>query len=163
VGWLFKGAPPSLPYTAATALGGVPLGTSSFGPGRGAETIAALPFAAAVALLAGRALAGGLIRRPPPVRPPAGTAAERAGNARTGGARTGGARAGGARSGSVPPFGLTMSRRGRTAGLGVGPRRLHFHRGAVTGQPGHRGLPGPRARAGQGPSVVHAVDVIDAV
>jgi ABC-type transport system involved in multi-copper enzyme maturation permease subunit len=60
VGGLFNSVRPYLPYTAATALGGVPLGTSSFGPGRGAESIAALPFAAGAALLAAVALAGAL-------------------------------------------------------------------------------------------------------
>jgi ABC-2 type transport system permease protein len=61
LGGLFNAARPYLPYTAATALGGVPLGTSSFGPGRGAETVAALPFAAATALLLAIAVAGSLI------------------------------------------------------------------------------------------------------
>jgi ABC-2 type transport system permease protein len=61
IGGLFNGARPYLPYTAATALGGVPLGTSAFGPGRGAEAIAALPFAAGAALLLAIALAGALI------------------------------------------------------------------------------------------------------
>ena len=45
IGGLFNAARPYLPYTAATALGGVPIGTASFGPGR-AENVAALPFAA---------------------------------------------------------------------------------------------------------------------
>ena len=58
LGGLFNSVRPYLPYTAATALGGVPLGTSSFGPGRGAEDVAALPFAAGAALLAAVALAG---------------------------------------------------------------------------------------------------------
>jgi ABC-2 type transport system permease protein len=61
VGGLFNGTRPYLPYTAATALGGVPLGTSSFGPGRGAETIAQLPFAAGTALLLAIAVAGAVI------------------------------------------------------------------------------------------------------
>jgi ABC-2 type transport system permease protein len=61
VGGLFNAARPYLPYTAATALGGVPVGTSSFGPGRGAEAVAALPFAAGAALLLGLAVAGALV------------------------------------------------------------------------------------------------------
>jgi ABC-2 type transport system permease protein len=61
IGGLFNAARPYLPYTAATALGGVPIGTSSFGPGRGAENVAALPFAAGVALLLAIALAGLLL------------------------------------------------------------------------------------------------------
>jgi len=58
IGGLFNAARPYLPYTAATALGGVPIGTSSFGPGRGAEDIAALPFAAGFALLLAIGLVG---------------------------------------------------------------------------------------------------------
>jgi ABC-type transport system involved in multi-copper enzyme maturation permease subunit len=61
LGGLFNAARPYLPYTAATALGGVPLGTSAFGPGRGAETIAALPFAAAAAMLLAIGVAGALL------------------------------------------------------------------------------------------------------
>jgi ABC-2 type transport system permease protein len=61
IGGLFNASRPYLPYTAATALGGVPIGTSSFGPGRGAENIAALPFAAGTALLLAIALAGALL------------------------------------------------------------------------------------------------------
>jgi hypothetical protein len=34
IGGLFNAARPFLPYTAATALGGVPIGTASFGRGR---------------------------------------------------------------------------------------------------------------------------------
>ena len=60
IGGLFEGARPYLPYTAATALGGVPLGTSSFGPGRGVAGVTALPFAAGAALLAAIAVAGAL-------------------------------------------------------------------------------------------------------
>jgi hypothetical protein len=61
IGGLFNAARPYLPYTAATALGGVPIGTSSFGPGRGAENVAALPFAAGTALLLAIALGGLLL------------------------------------------------------------------------------------------------------
>ena len=61
IGGLFNASRPYLPYTAATALGGVPIGTSSFGPGRGAESIAALPFAAGTGLLLAIALAGALL------------------------------------------------------------------------------------------------------
>jgi hypothetical protein len=61
IGGLFNGTRPYLPYTAATALGGVPLGASSFGPGRGAEAIAALPFAAGTSLLLAIAVAGAVI------------------------------------------------------------------------------------------------------
>lgn len=61
IGGLFDGVRPYLPYTAATALGGVPLGTSSFGPGRGVSGVTALPFAAGAALLAAIAIAGALI------------------------------------------------------------------------------------------------------
>jgi ABC-2 type transport system permease protein len=60
IGGLFDGVRPYLPYTAATALGGVPLGTSSFGPGRGVSAVTALPFAAGAALLAAIAIAGAL-------------------------------------------------------------------------------------------------------
>jgi hypothetical protein len=61
IGGLFNASRPYLPYTAATALGGVPIGTSSFGPGREAANIAALPFAAGTALLLAIALAGALL------------------------------------------------------------------------------------------------------
>jgi len=61
IGGLFNGARPYLPYTAATALGGVPVGTSGFGPGRGVSAVTALPFAAGVALLVAIAVAGALI------------------------------------------------------------------------------------------------------
>jgi ABC-type transport system involved in multi-copper enzyme maturation permease subunit len=60
IGGLFNGVRPYLPYTAATALGGVPLGTSGFGPGRGVSAVTALPFAAGAALLAAIAIAGAL-------------------------------------------------------------------------------------------------------
>ena len=68
IGGLFNAARPYLPYTAATALGGVPIGTSSFGPGRGAENVAALPFAAGAALLLAIALAGLLLANRTTVR-----------------------------------------------------------------------------------------------
>jgi ABC-2 type transport system permease protein len=61
IGGLFNSVRPYLPYTAATALAGTPLGSGSFGPGRGASGVAPLPFAAATALLAALALVGGLI------------------------------------------------------------------------------------------------------
>lgn len=61
IGGLFGAVRPYLPYTAATALAGTPLGSASFGPGRGAAGIAPLPFATATALLAAIALAGALI------------------------------------------------------------------------------------------------------
>lgn len=61
IGGLFNAARPYLPYTAATALAGTPLGAASFGPGRGASGAAPLPFAASTALLAAIALAGALI------------------------------------------------------------------------------------------------------
>lgn len=61
IGGLFNEARPYLPYTAATALAGTPLGSASFGPGRGASGVAPLPFAASTALLAAIALMGALI------------------------------------------------------------------------------------------------------
>ena len=61
IGGLFGSVRPYLPYTAATALAGTPLGSASFGPGRGASGIAALPFAGGTALLAAIAVAGALI------------------------------------------------------------------------------------------------------
>lgn len=61
IGGLFTATRPYLPYTAATALAGTPLGTASFGPGRGVSGAAPLPFAAAVALLAAVAVAGALL------------------------------------------------------------------------------------------------------
>jgi ABC-type transport system involved in multi-copper enzyme maturation permease subunit len=61
IGGLFSSARPYLPYSAATALAGTPLGTASFGPSRGVSGIAPLPFAAATALLAAIALAGAVI------------------------------------------------------------------------------------------------------
>ena len=61
IGGLFGSVRPYLPYTAATALAGTPLGSASFGPGRGASGIAALPFAGSTALLAAIAVAGALI------------------------------------------------------------------------------------------------------
>lgn len=61
IGGLFTAARPYLPYTAATALAGTPLGSASFGPARDVtSTVAPLPFAAATALLAAIALAGAL-------------------------------------------------------------------------------------------------------
>jgi ABC-2 type transport system permease protein len=57
LGALFNAAQPYLPYTAATTLAGTQLGGAAFGPAHDASTAAtALPFAAAVALLAGVAL-----------------------------------------------------------------------------------------------------------
>jgi ABC-2 type transport system permease protein len=61
VGGLFGSARPYLPYTAATALGGTPLGSANFGPARGVSGVAPLPFAAGVALLVAIALAGALV------------------------------------------------------------------------------------------------------
>ena len=61
IGGLFGSVRPYLPYTAATALAGTPLGAASFGPARGVSGVAPLPFAAATALLAAIALAGALI------------------------------------------------------------------------------------------------------
>jgi len=61
IGGLFSSARPYLPYTAATALAGTPLGSASFGPGRGASGVVPLPFAASTALLAAIAIAGALI------------------------------------------------------------------------------------------------------
>jgi hypothetical protein len=59
--WWAHSVRPYLPYTAATALAGTPLGAASFGPGRGVSGTAALPFAAGTALLAAIAVAGALI------------------------------------------------------------------------------------------------------
>jgi ABC-2 type transport system permease protein len=57
LGALFSTAQPYLPYTAANALAGTQLGGAAFGPAHDASTTAtALPFAAAVALLAAVAL-----------------------------------------------------------------------------------------------------------
>ena len=61
IGGLFNAVRPYLPYTAATTLAGTALGSGSFGPGRGVSGSAPLPFAAATALLAVLALAGGLV------------------------------------------------------------------------------------------------------
>jgi ABC-2 type transport system permease protein len=61
IGGLFNSVRPYLPYTAATALAGTPLGSASFGPGRGGSGAGPLPFAAATALLVVIALAGALI------------------------------------------------------------------------------------------------------
>lgn len=61
VGGLFTAVRPYLPYTAATALAGTPLGSASFGPGRGSTSASPLPFAAATALLLAIALAGALL------------------------------------------------------------------------------------------------------
>jgi ABC-type transport system involved in multi-copper enzyme maturation permease subunit len=60
VGGLFNSIRPYLPYTVAAALAGTPLGTASFGPGRGSTGIGPLPFAAGAALLAAIAIAGAL-------------------------------------------------------------------------------------------------------
>ena len=57
LGALFNAAQPYLPYTAANTLAGTQLGGAAFGPAHDASTTAtALPFAAAVALLAAVAL-----------------------------------------------------------------------------------------------------------
>jgi ABC-type transport system involved in multi-copper enzyme maturation permease subunit len=61
LGGLFSGTRPYLPYTAAAALSGTPLGDASFGPGRGAAGGTALPFAAATALLLAIAVVAGVI------------------------------------------------------------------------------------------------------
>jgi ABC-2 type transport system permease protein len=61
IGGLFESARPYLPYTAAAALAGLPLGAANFGPSGGVAGVSALPFAAATALLAAIALAGGLV------------------------------------------------------------------------------------------------------
>jgi ABC-2 type transport system permease protein len=54
VGGLYNAVQPYLPYTAATTLAGSTLGGAAFGPAHGAVSSASpLPFAAAVALLAG--------------------------------------------------------------------------------------------------------------
>ena len=58
IGGLFGAARPYLPYTAATSLAGTPLGEAGFSPASG---VAALPFAAAAALLVAIALAGALV------------------------------------------------------------------------------------------------------
>jgi ABC-2 type transport system permease protein len=60
LGGLFTAVRPYLPYTAAAALAGTPLGAASFGPGRGATADAPLPFLAAVGLLAGIAVVFGI-------------------------------------------------------------------------------------------------------
>jgi ABC-type transport system involved in multi-copper enzyme maturation permease subunit len=53
VGGLFTGLRPYLPYTAATTLAGIKLGSAAFGPANGVAGAAApLPFAAAAALVA---------------------------------------------------------------------------------------------------------------
>ena len=57
LGGLFNSVQPDLPYTAATTLAGSSLGGAAFGPAHDAATTAApLPFAAAMALIAGVAL-----------------------------------------------------------------------------------------------------------
>jgi ABC-2 type transport system permease protein len=61
IGGLFASARPYLPYTAATALAGTPLGSANFGPARGVSGIAPLPFAATVALLGAITLAGAVV------------------------------------------------------------------------------------------------------
>jgi ABC-2 type transport system permease protein len=62
LGGLFNSVQPYLPYTAATALGGSPLGGSAFGPAHDAATSATpLPFAAATALLAALAIAASVL------------------------------------------------------------------------------------------------------
>lgn len=61
VGGLFSSVRPYLPYTAATALAGMLLGSASFGPGRGVSGVAPLPFAGATALLAAIVLVAAVI------------------------------------------------------------------------------------------------------
>lgn len=62
VGGLVSSVQPYLPYTAATTLGGTPLGGAAFGPAHGAATTAVpLSFAAATGLLAGLAIALSLV------------------------------------------------------------------------------------------------------
>ena len=61
IGGLFGSVRPYLPYTAATALAGTPLGSANFGPSRGVVGVSALPFAGAAALLLAIAVAGALI------------------------------------------------------------------------------------------------------
>jgi ABC-type transport system involved in multi-copper enzyme maturation permease subunit len=61
IGGLFNSVRPYLPYTAATALAGTPLGSANFGPSRGVVGVSALPFAGAAALLLAIAVAGALI------------------------------------------------------------------------------------------------------
>jgi ABC-2 type transport system permease protein len=61
IGGLFGSVRPYLPYTAATALAGTPLGSASFGPSSGVSGVAPLPFAAATALLAAIAIGLALI------------------------------------------------------------------------------------------------------
>jgi hypothetical protein len=61
IGGLFSSVRPYLPYSAATALAGTPLGTASFGPSRAASGTAPLPFAAATALLVAIALVGAVV------------------------------------------------------------------------------------------------------
>jgi ABC-type transport system involved in multi-copper enzyme maturation permease subunit len=61
IGGLFTAVRPYLPYTAATTLAGTPLGGAAFGPAHGVNGGTPLPFAAATALLAAIALAGGII------------------------------------------------------------------------------------------------------
>jgi ABC-2 type transport system permease protein len=58
IGGMFGAARPYLPYTAATALAGTPLGEAGFRPASG---VAPLPFAAGMALLAAMVLAGALV------------------------------------------------------------------------------------------------------
>jgi ABC-type transport system involved in multi-copper enzyme maturation permease subunit len=62
LGDLVNSIQPYLPYTAATTLGGTQLGGAAFGPAHGAATSAGpLPFAAAIALLAGLAMVLSLV------------------------------------------------------------------------------------------------------
>ena len=58
IGGLFPAVRPYLPYSTATTLAGTPLGEAGFSPASG---VAALPFAAATALLVAIALAGALV------------------------------------------------------------------------------------------------------
>jgi hypothetical protein len=57
IGGLFTAVRPYLPYTAATALAGTPLGGAAFGPANGVGGGTPLPFLGATALLVGLAAA----------------------------------------------------------------------------------------------------------
>lgn len=61
VGDLVHAVRPYLPYTAATTLGGTPLGSAAFGPGYEVSTQTSLPFAATAALLVTAAIAASFI------------------------------------------------------------------------------------------------------
>jgi ABC-2 type transport system permease protein len=61
IGGLFTSILPYLPYTAGTTLAGTALGAAGFGPSHTLSSGAALPFAAATALLAGIAVVLGVV------------------------------------------------------------------------------------------------------